>query len=112
MYCPECLTEYREGFSQCADCRVPLMAGVPLPKPAKTAAPELVTVLETADAFAVGLAKASLEDAGIEYEINGKVAKPSRGTPMYRVQVTREDEADARVLLEPLQNPEIGEGEA
>ncbi len=25
MYCPRCKTEYREGFNECADCKIPLM---------------------------------------------------------------------------------------
>src|SRR5262249_47890794 len=34
MYCPRCLTEYREGFAECVDCRIPLAAGPP-PPPSK-----------------------------------------------------------------------------
>jgi hypothetical protein len=114
MYCPHCLTEYRDGFAQCADCRVALMTGGP-PPPLRNAAPELVTVLETPDAFAVGLAKASLEDAGIEYEIEGGdrglprflgMATGQPGTALYRVQVAREDAAEARQFVEPLENPD------
>ncbi len=29
MYCPECKSEYREGFETCAECGVPLVAGSP-----------------------------------------------------------------------------------
>jgi hypothetical protein len=28
-YCPECLTEYKEGAAECIDCGVPLQPGVP-----------------------------------------------------------------------------------
>ena len=27
MYCPECRCEYRDGFAECSDCHVPLLAG-------------------------------------------------------------------------------------
>jgi hypothetical protein len=27
MYCPECLVDYRDGFSECSDCRVALVSG-------------------------------------------------------------------------------------
>ena len=27
MYCPECLVAYRDGFSECSDCRIALVAG-------------------------------------------------------------------------------------
>ena len=101
MYCPQCLTEYRDGFNECADCRVALMAGTPPPQAARDAAPVQVVVLETTDGFAVNLAKASLDDAGIGYQID------SRNTQrLYRVQVTLEDEEVARELMEPLLHPE------
>jgi hypothetical protein len=29
MFCPECKAEYREGFTQCADCEVELVAELP-----------------------------------------------------------------------------------
>ena len=31
MYCPNCLVEYREGFTLCSDCQVELMEGPPPP---------------------------------------------------------------------------------
>jgi len=34
-YCPQCLTEYVEGATECADCQVPLEPGSP---PARAAA--------------------------------------------------------------------------
>jgi hypothetical protein len=60
------LTEYRDGFFECADCRVPLAAGLP-PSPVKEHGLQLVTVLETRDTFGLSLAKASLDEAGIDY---------------------------------------------
>ena len=37
-HCPRCGTEYRPGFTECADCRVPLVAGPAPPRvpPART----------------------------------------------------------------------------
>ena len=32
MFCPKCKCEYREGFSECADCKVPLVPELP-PEP-------------------------------------------------------------------------------
>jgi hypothetical protein len=29
MFCPHCRTEYREGFTICADCRIPLVTSLP-----------------------------------------------------------------------------------
>ncbi|MGA2326756.1 MAG: DUF2007 domain-containing protein [Bryobacteraceae bacterium] len=122
MYCPECLTEYRDGFFECADCRVPLAAGLP-PKLPEQHDLELVTVLETHDGFALSLAKASLEEAGIEYLLSGDDPRYIAGFPgafgvgetplcscSVRIQVASESEAEARVLLEPLRNPDPAPG--
>ena len=42
--------------------------------------PELVTVLETADTFALSLAKASLDEAGIAYVVDGDDVPPVHRT--------------------------------
>jgi hypothetical protein len=106
LFCPQCLTEYRDCFVECADCRVPLVPGPPPSPPDLDTLPlsarlppetdlSLVTVLEARDSFAMYLAKASLEDAGIEY-----VVVEGRS-----IQVAREYETEARELLAPLQEP-------
>ena len=90
--------------------------------------PDLVTVLETKDTFALALAKSALEDAGINYLVTGDdpryfpiydgvVGVPNMGqTPMWKcsskIQVARESEAEARALLEPLQNPSTADSGA
>ena len=123
MFCPHCLTEYREGFLECADCRVPLVPGKP-PDPSSLHQLEPVTVLETHDTFALSLAKASLEEAGIEYLVRSvdlqNVRMPQDGTslglsPMCGcyslIQVARDCEEEARELLEPLKHPVESEPE-
>jgi hypothetical protein len=109
------LAEYREEFTECADCHVALVAGL-LPQPAKQTEVEFVTVLETRDPVALNLAKASLEEAGIEYLMaSGGGASALMGLAYYpgfcRIQVAREDEEEARTLLEPLQEPSPDPGE-
>ncbi len=69
--------------------------------------------------MALTLAKASLEDAGIEYVVVGDEPRYIAGfpgafglgeMPLFRggwgIQVAPEFENEARTLLEPLQNPE------
>ncbi len=42
MYCPKCRDEYREGFTECADCKVPLVSELPPePKPEPKPEPDL-----------------------------------------------------------------------
>jgi hypothetical protein len=81
--------------------------------------PDLITVLEATDSFALTLAKSSLEDAGIEYLVSGDNPRYFAGIPggfgvgeiplgtkcSCSIQVSRESEREARALLEPLQQP-------
>lgn len=120
MHCPQCLTEYRDGFKECADCHVPLASGSPPAAPPEGHAVRLVTVLETSDAFAANLAKATLEDAGIEYVTGGDdiveralTGMSGMGATASTIQVEAAHADAARDVLEPLLNPlPIGEDEA
>lgn len=68
MFCPECGGEYRDGFLECADCGVALVATPPAPVDhGEDAAAALVTVLETGDAGIVAVAESLLIDSGIPY---------------------------------------------
>jgi hypothetical protein len=113
MHCPQCLTEYRDGFTECADCRVPLVPGSPPTSSVEGHAVDLITVLETSDPFAANLAKATLEDAGIEFVMGGDDADERGLTGMSpmgaiasRIQVESARADEARELLEPLIHPE------
>jgi len=116
MYCPRCLKEYRDGHHECADCRVPLAAGVPRRR-ATEQTQELVTVLETFDAPALQQAKAALEGAGIHYIAIGDEPRhttasretPARGSGC-RIRVASENAAKARELLKPLRKSDSGTG--
>jgi len=120
MHCPQCLTEYRDGFKECADCHVALAPGSPPNPPAEAGhSVELVTVLETSDPFVVNLAKATLDDNGIEYVLGGDDSAergltgmtPAGATPT-RILVETTHAEDAGELLDPLVNPTpIAEGE-
>ena len=109
MYCPQCQDEYRDGFTECADCHVPLLAGTPPPEPASKFDPtlDLVVVLETNDGVQLAMAKGLLEDAGIPFFILGQIATLVQDVDGFlhkwvRVQVPRDREAEARELLEEL----------
>ena len=112
MYCPQCLTQYRDGFSECADCHVALASGVPPTSPAEGHAVDLVTVLESSDPFVVNLAKSTLEDAGMEYVLSGdqpderQLVMSPMGALDSRVQVAAAQAAEARDLLDSLLNPQ------
>lgn len=60
-FCPRCRSEYREGFSRCADCDLDLVAERP-PAPSLEGWVEIFRGTE----LQADLACASLEDAGVE----------------------------------------------
>jgi len=111
VYCPQRLVEYREGFTECSDCRVALLAGAP-PEPTDSFDPtlDLVVVLETNDSMQLALAKGLLEDAGIPFYVLGQIATLVQGVDAFlhkwcRLQVPRDREAEARELVESLEQP-------
>ena len=116
MYCPQCLDEFREGFTECSDCHVPLLAGTPPEEPASKFDPtlDLVVVLETNDSVQLAMAKGLLEDAGIPFFILGQIATLVQDVDGFlhkwvRVQVPRDREAEAKELLEELMQPDTSE---
>jgi len=121
VYCPECLVEYRDGFTVCSDCRVALVAGTPPGEPASTFDPtlDLVVVLETNDPVQLAMAKGLIEDAGIPFFVLGQIATLVQDVDAFlhkwvRVQVPQDREAEARELLQELMQDDAtpqGDGE-
>ncbi len=121
MYCPECQAEFREGFTECSDCHVPLVVGSPPEDPAEAFDPSigLVVVLETIDRVELAMAKGLLENAGIPFFVLGQIATLVQDvdpflSKLLRIQVPRDREAEARELLAELQEPcesPLGESE-
>jgi len=126
MFCPECRAEYRPGFYECSDCHVPLVGSLPPepveppPGPFWDPAPrpglpnpdaELVVVFESGDPFVLGLAEGALESGGIPYLLSGEgrgrtgLIDPAVAGWQQFV-VARENEEEARRLLEPLTDPQ------
>ena len=110
MYCPQCRVEYREGFTECSDCHIPLLAGTLPPETAGPSDPALglIVVLETNDRIQLALVKGLLEDAGIPFFVLGQIATLVQDVDPFlhkwvRVQVPRDREAEARELLEQLE---------
>jgi hypothetical protein len=107
VYCPQCFAEYREGFTECSDCHVPLAAGN---APASDFDPnmELVVVFESNDAIAIAMAKGALEDAGIPFiGLNQITTLVQDVDPMLRkfirIQVAADRAPEARDVLEVLE---------
>jgi hypothetical protein len=115
MYCPQCGVAYRDGFTECSDCRIALVAGTPPPEPVSKFDPQigLVVVMETNDGIHLAMAKGLLEDAGIPFFVLGQITTLVTDVDGFlhkwvRVQVPRDREAEAREVLEALEQPDAG----
>lgn len=70
MYCPNCRSEYRPGFTRCNDCDVGLVAELsPEQEPEFV---DLVEVLSTADVGQISLIKSILRAEEIPYLPQGE----------------------------------------
>jgi hypothetical protein len=72
MFCPVCESEYREGFSHCADCDVDLVDTLASPTDLHPDTGDVETVFATGDPVLLMTAKALLDEAGIPYFSRGE----------------------------------------
>lgn len=121
MYCPECGSEYREGFMQCADCEVPLV-DTPPQEPDHHPDARFVTVLETGDPGEIALAESILMEAQIPYYKKGDQIQdlfalgrlPFGFNPVtgpVELRVSEENVEAAHEALEELKNVDLSEPE-
>jgi hypothetical protein len=109
MFCPECRSEYREGYTKCSDCGVDLIPVLPQerrsPPPDNVA---LVPLFESSDEAVLMVAKSILEGAGIPYFVENARSRNMMGAGRLgggslitapAVIVVREDEAAAAAEL-------------
>ena len=114
MYCPQCSTEYRKGFTRCADCDIPLVDRLPeLAPPAsskeadrKPEDGDLDAQIYTGlcDPVAIGLAQSLLEEARIPFFAMGQnvVNRQESGDFLgfWSVRVPKARQAEAREILD------------
>ena len=72
MYCPQCGSEYRDGFTACADCGVALVDAPPPDETGEELDEEWITVLETGDPVHLALAHSLLDTEGITARFPGE----------------------------------------
>ncbi len=123
MFCPQCQGEYRAGFTECADCGVPLVDALPVePEVMPEVMPEgdLVPVFATAEAGLIPVVGSVLDAAGIAYMTKGEPiqdmfalgrllgANPAVGPVEFYVRP--DQEALAREVLAQIGEP-LAEGE-
>lgn len=106
MYCPNCGSEYRDGFVECSDCGVALVAEPPkIPPPREL---ELENVFESTNPALLAVAKSLLDDAGIEYESRGDSQFAVLPVLPVRIEVDRERAEEAKALLSQLESADEG----
>lgn len=113
MFCPECGSEYGEGFFECADCGIALVYEPPPQTGPVVKKRELVTILETGDPALISVVKSLLDGSDIWYAAQGEAMSnlfPGvLAYPSVSFQVDREDGERARELLKELE-PGMWEG--
>ncbi len=113
MICPQCEVEYRTGFTQCADCDIPLVdrleparslrggVGEPGGLPAGLGGPDstaLILLWETASSDELGDLLEVLEDGEIPYAVlAGTALRGLDGQPVHRHDAP--DPWHARILV-------------
>ncbi|MBI5740487.1 MAG: DUF2007 domain-containing protein [Nitrospirae bacterium] len=101
MFCPGCKTEYREGFSVCADCNIGLVDELPSePFSEYVEYEEIMVTYNPAD---VAIIKSILDAEEITYFFHGENFMHVR--PLVepaRLMVDKEEAQDARELLRDL----------
>lgn len=109
MFCPECKTEYRPGFTKCADCGVDLVTHLPETEPAVEPDADIPTDSEGRELLwsglfapvAAALCKA-LDSAGIAHKETDRQfgLLPTMGGSVRFIWIEPRDRSAARAILE------------
>jgi Putative prokaryotic signal transducing protein len=113
MICPNCGDEYREGLTECAECRVPLVAKR-LEEHQEPHHPDLVTIYTAVNASLVPVIESVLRGAGIQFLLKSERVQDLFGwgriglgynaiVGPVQVQVTTDDQEAAQELLKEIE---------
>ncbi|NLD94516.1 MAG: DUF2007 domain-containing protein [Fibrobacter sp.] len=116
MFCPNCKSEFRDGFTHCKKCNTDLVDKLeslpeetPEKKPVEYEYAEMITIAETWDLYNIALARGVLECANIRFTITNEftqnlVAASGFGNPITasKIMVEKGKEEEARLILEDI----------
>ncbi len=104
MFCAKCKAEYNEGVTVCAECGEPLVDALPeARRPGPGTDLGLVTIVRTFVPQDIAIIESLLDDAGIDYHIEGEMALITYPMVTPASVMVRSDQADeARELLKDL----------
>jgi hypothetical protein len=77
MICPECGSEYRDGFTHCNDCDVDLVEPIAGESPEPDT--ELVKVFQSGNPALIPIVESLLRDAQIEFMTKGQSVQALQG---------------------------------
>jgi hypothetical protein len=109
MFCPQCGSGYREGFTRCSECNVDLVATLP-PEPDHTA--EYVPIKTVEGQLEVNQIRSFLESNGIPSEVQGESTRNIYGFTVdglaaAQVLVPKEQSAAAIELLREAEHGDL-----
>jgi hypothetical protein len=101
MFCPQCKTEYRPGFTVCADCNVDLVTELSSePEPDLVEFEEILSTYNPGD---IAVIKSLLESEDITYYFKGDHLTLRPMGDAARLMVKRQEAETARELLSDLE---------
>jgi hypothetical protein len=101
MYCPNCKSEYREGFSTCADCGAALVSELPPEVEGDVSYAGMVEVYSTYNQGEIAFIKSMLDAEGINYYFQGENPMMMIAAGSYARLLVQADQADrAREILQ------------
>ena len=109
MFCPNCKAEYREGFKECSECRVPLVRNLPGASASndESVKPGAAELLWTGtDSSASSAITEALDAAKIRYHKTAREvgALPGLEKPVYAILVHARDLVAARSALDDVEH--------
>ena len=108
MICPECKSEYRQGFLECADCGaelVPALAPEPPGEETQHEYADYSDLLATMDPSYVAFIRSVLEAEGIDHYVLGEHTSLAFMIPVQQIVRVRQDQIErAREILDDIEN--------
>ncbi len=91
MYCPKCKYEYREGFTECSDCKTSLVEELLTEKINVEAPVEFKEIRSSLRADEVSVIKSILDANGINYVINSPLSTMYPMPGLNRLMIKKND---------------------
>ncbi len=108
MICPECKSEYRQGFLSCADCGVELVPALAPEAPGDEAQydyADFEDLMHVTDLSYIAFIRTVLDAEGFDFYILGDQANYHGMLPVQQIVRVRQDQIErAREILDDIEN--------